>query len=496
MLEKVSQQTNAGEQAKKSQELFHKGLSCWNEGKKNEAYALLKEAYSLKPDELSIRLLFAEILMSSGNPNEAQKILEATPNEQRQSPFYLCAKLKLLLIQEKNEEAIDLGKKILLDFPSDPLAHSLYGRALRRIGNLPEALKHAQEAIRLYPNEPTYHNNLAVVLQELGNIKESIHHYRIAWQLNPNYASAKMREGLMRLLIGDWAEGWNLYEFRLGANPLAPLPGSTSPIWTPDQPIVGKAILLRAEQGIGDTLQFLRYASRIAKMGADVILEVQPPLYRLLKESNLSGVKHIIAQGHPLPPHHFQCPLLSLGQRLNLKPTKKDCSQGAYLNRNSMNFSPNTKLKRVAVCWAGNPAHLNQINRSIPLNIFSKILSIPEIQFVSLQKNVSETEKQILNQFPNIINLEEQLSDFAVTADALLQTDLLISIDTSIAHLAGALGFPTWLLLPKVPDWRWGLKGETCLWYPNTRLIRQDKFQNWHEVIELIYYELKEILKY
>ncbi len=270
----------------------------------------------------------------------------------------------------------------------------------------------------------------------------------------------------------------------------------SAPQWFGAEPIRGKTILLHAEQGLGDTLQFVRYVSRVAAQGARVVLEVQPALKDLI--SGIEGPAEVIARGEDLPEFDIHCPLLSLplafGTRLDTIPADipyltvppdRITAWSSHLERSA--------LHRVGLAWSGGRTHRNDHNRSIALTHLAPLFADPQIQFVSLQQELRDGDLEILQANPQIVHFGDELHDFADTAAVVSELDVVISVDTSVAHLAGALGKPVWILLPFAPDWRWLLDRKDSPWYPTARLFRQPKIADWDGVIECVRQELSVI---
>jgi hypothetical protein len=314
--------------------------------------------------------------------------------------------------------------------------------------------------------------------------------------LQPDYADAHWNEALLRLVRGDFSRGWAKYQWRWKSESLGVSKRNfLQPLWLGAEAIDGTTILLHSEQGFGDTIQFCRYVPLVAARGARVILEVESPLHEIM--TNLAGATQVISRGDALPDFDFQCPLPSLplafGTRLETIPAAT-----AYLR------APDQTLKnwqarlgpkarpRIGLVWSGRPAHKNDQNRSISLRSLLPLLDI-EATFVSLQKDVRSDDAAVLKERNDVLNFGDELKDFSNTAALILQLDLVISVDTSVAHLAGALGAPVWILLPYSPDWRWLLDRDDSPWYPSVRLFRQQQIGNWAGVIDQVKNELRSV---
>jgi hypothetical protein len=292
-------------------------------------------------------------------------------------------------------------------------------------------------------------------------------------------------------LQGNFREGWEEYEARWDTESFGAVKRSFSqPLWR-GEPLAGESILLHAEQGFGDTMQFVRYVPLVASRGGQVVLEIQPRLRRLL--GNLPGAAKVIVRGEELPEFSWHCPLLSLplafDTRLANIPAKVP-----YLYPGEMEVQKwSRRLQgdglRVGLAWAGNPNHVREGERSIPLEQLAPLMQVAGTTFYSLQKGPATAQ---IHKLPGIrlIDLDSQQNDFADTAAIIANLDLVITVDTAVAHLAGAMGKPVWVLLHHVPDWRWLLHRDDSPWYPAARLFRQTIAKDWTSVIGRVRMEL------
>ncbi len=288
------------------------------------------------------------------------------------------------------------------------------------------------------------------------------------------------------MLFGDLEDGFKLYEYRWKNKSIINLLGGirnfSEPLWLGEESLKGKTIYLYAEQGLGDTIQFCRYVTLLAQLGANVILEVQPSLVNLL--SRLEGVAKVIARGSSFSLNFdFQCPLLSLP--LAFKTTVNSIPAPlSYLSCNEekkLYWSEKLGTKsrpRVGLVWSGSTIHKNDKNRSLLLSQLIKFLP-NSFQYICLQKEIREIDKKTFNEFGEIKFYGDELSDFSDTAALIDLMDLVVTVDTSVAHLAGSLGKKTWILLPYTPDFRWLLDRDDSPWYPSVKLLRQTKHGDW-----------------
>jgi hypothetical protein len=346
------------------------------------------------------------------------------------------------------------------------------------------------KAIAANPNFATAYSNRGFLLNALKRHNEAMADYDKALALNPDYADAYLNKSLLKLLLGEYEEGWELHEWRWKRSELKPenISSFAQPLWLKKESLAGKTILLQAEQGLGDTIQFCRYVPMVQALGANVILEVQPPLAELISTS-ITSVK-TIARGTPLPHFDFHCPLMSLP--LAFKTTLNTIPAAVpYL------FAPTQKQKlwqdqlgkkskpRIGIVWSGAIQNTKLSYRSIPLSLLAPRLDYDRYDFFALQTEIKPDDRDVLTN-SRITLLADKLKDFTDTASVISEMDLIITIDTSVAHLSGALGKPTWVMLAFAADFRWLLDRDDSPWYPTARLFRQEKLGDWQEVVEKV----------
>jgi tetratricopeptide (TPR) repeat protein len=366
-----------------------------------------------------------------------------------------------------------------------------------RLGKKDTALASYDRALTVRPDYAEALSNRGVTLQELKRFEEALASYDRALTVRPDYAEAHWNEALLRLLTGDFSRGWVKYEWRWEGSLALPKRNFSPPLWLGADAIDGKAILLHSEQGFGDTIQFCRYVPLVAARGARVILEVERPLQELM--TTLVGATQVISKGNPLPDFDFQCPLLSLplafGTRHETTPSVTPYLRAPVqaLKSWQARLAPNAR-PRIGLVWSGKPTHKNDQNRSISLRSLIPLLDI-EATFVSLQQDVRTDDATVLKDQSSILYFGDALKNFSDTAALISNLDLVISVDTSVAHLAGALAKPVWVLLPFVPDWRWLLDRIDSPWYPTARLFRQDDTRAWDNVIARVHAALYELVQ-
>jgi tetratricopeptide (TPR) repeat protein len=377
------------------------------------------------------------------------------------------------------------------DFAS---AHSNLGTILHAEGDLQGAADCFQTAVKLSPDFPEAHNNLGGALADLGHRRQALASFQKAVELRPNFASPHWNLGLIYLLEGDLNRGWSEYEWRWQIkNLIQPAFKFTQPRWNGED-LRGRRILLHAEQGFGDAIHFSRFAPLVARRGGKVILFCPQEVVRLLQ--SVEGVEQVVEWNDPLPPFDLECPLLSLPRVFQTDLTNipasvpyispDPTSKAAWQAR----LHPIDGLK-VGLAWAGRPTHARELQRSIPLAAFSPLARLPRVRFFSLQKGLP-AQQAATAPFP-LTDWTSDLTDFADTATLVDNLDLVITADTAVAHLAGALNKPVWTLLPHTPDWRWMLDRPDSPWYPTMRLFRQPTPGDWCTPIEQVVQSLKSL---
>jgi tetratricopeptide (TPR) repeat protein len=454
---------------------------------KNPAEALqcFNKARTLAPDDVDILYQHANALISLNRHREALTELQTVL---ARKPQHFEARLNSGLTQA----ALGLTEPALADFdaalalvPQHPVAHFNRGVALIKLGRYAEAVAANERAVAAAPDYATAWLNRGMALAQLRRFEEAIASYGEVLARSKDNADAHFNRALALLTIGDYRRGFADYEWRWRRTGM-PAPKSRGRrLWLGDYALAGKTILLHAEQGLGDTIQFARYAPLVAAQGAKVVLEVQPELKAML--SRLDGVAAVVARGEAPPPFDVHCPLGSLPLALKTElpkvpaPIPYLAADAGHLSQWSAQIGA-LPPPRIAVAWAGNPAHDNDRNRSIALSTLAPLLAMPA-SFISIQRELRGDETAQLGAQPRLTHLGGALADFSDTAAVLALCDLLITVDTAPAHLAGAMGRPVWVLVPFAPDWRWTLDGETTPWYPTAQVFRQSALGDWSAVI-------------
>jgi len=374
-------------------------------------------------------------------------------------------------------------------------AYSNRGVALKDLLQLNEAVASYDRAIAIKPNYAEAYSNKGNTLMEMAKFEAALASYDQAISIKPDYAEAYWNKSLILLLQGDYKAGWEHYEWRWANETISLKPRAfDQALWRGQEDLHGKVILLHAEQGLGDSIQFCRYASLLRGYGAKVLIEVHQPLVALLR--GLDGVSDVIEAGFPLPTFDYHCPMLSLPIAFktdlsNIPSTIPYLSSSAEKREYFSKKLGDKKALRVGLVWSGSTVHTNDSNRSLKLADLIDMLP-PNCEYISLQKEVRAVDGDVLEK-SSIKSFSADLTNFTDTAALCDLMDVVISVDTSVAHLAGALGKPTWVLLPHIPDWRWLLNREDSPWYPTMRLYRQGESKSWMPVLEKLAKNIKHV---
>ncbi len=448
------------------------GTALQDLGRLDEAIGCYRKALALRPDLVESLDYLAGALQAQGKWDAAQACYERALALRPNRVESLIGLGVVLRAQGRLEEAVARYRRALASSPDHPEARNNLGVALVDLGRRAEAITHHKKALALQPDRAELHYNLGSALQRQGLYAEALACYERALALEPDYAKAHLNRSLALLLTGQLDQGWREYEWRFAVNVYDRK--FDRPLWS-GEPLSGASILIHAEQGFGDTLQFVRYLPAVAERGGRVVLEVPASLVRLAR--TVAGASEVVAAGDPLPGFDCHCPLLSLPRvfKTNLATIPNAVPYLRVPAEASADWAdriPTLSGLRVGVVWAGTTVG------AIDLRLLQPLWEVDGVSWFSLQ--VGERSSDISSVGgAKIADLSPWLTDFAETAAAVCRLDLVISVDTSVAHLAGALGRPTWLLLRYPPEWRWLLEGEDSPWYPTARLFRQRKEGDW-----------------
>jgi tetratricopeptide (TPR) repeat protein len=461
-----------------------------------EALDCLDKARALAPDDVAILNQRANALLSLGRAEEAleefRPVLGRVPQhaEARVNAGIAHAALG------SSEQAVAEFDSALSIAPGHLAAHYNRGLALHDLGRYAAAADALERVLASVPEHAGAWLGRGRALAALNRLDEAMASYGKAGAIRKDDPDVHFSEAMALLALGDYRRGFEKYEARWRRTGMPAQKGRGRPLWLGEYPLARKTVLLHAEQGFGDTIQFARYVPLLAATGANVVLEVQNELTALM--SRLDGGAKIIARGDTPPPFDVHCPLGSLPLALRTEPDSVP-AEIPYLSADEASLTKwSARLvalarPRIAIAWSGNSTHFNDRNRSIPFARLGPLFSVPA-RFVSIQRDVRSEDAEKLASESRVTHVGGELVNFTDTAAAIALADLVVSADTAVAHLAGAMGRPLWLLVPFQPDWRWTLDGETSPWYPTARLFRQTSLRDWDGVIARVAVELKRFM--
>jgi tetratricopeptide (TPR) repeat protein len=395
-------------------------------------------------------------------------------------------------------EALESCDRALALQPNLAQALSTRGSVLNGLKRYDEALASYDRALAVWPDNAEIYFNRAHTLTTLKRFDDASANYDRAIALRPDYANAHLNDALVKLLTGDFARGWEKYEWRLSMESvISSRRHFPQPLWLGEEIIRDKTILIHSEQGFGDAIQFCRFVPLVSERAARVIFEVGRPLRRLMADflADFAPTAQVIARGDPLPDFDVQVPILSLPlafrTRLETIPAATPYLHAPPPGAKNWDarIGPRTR-PRIGLAWSGNAENTRDRERSISLRQLFPLLDV-EATFVSLQKDVRADDAATLKERGDILQSGDELEDFSDTAALISQLDLVISVDTSVAHLAGALGKPAWIMVTYIPDWRWLLDRDDSPWYPTARLFRQANVDDWEGVIARVHDALR-----
>jgi tetratricopeptide (TPR) repeat protein len=508
--------------------LQHLGEALLRLKRYDEALKAFDKAIQFQPDSAELWRSLGNVLLQLNRGNEAllsyQRALQFDPRD-----FESAGKAAVQLhLQGRWEEALahfnicealqpnhapilslrgiaQRGLRNYQAYLSDSLrAHKLdptnaescnnIGEALVSLGREEEAIAWYDKALALTPNDATVLTNKAQVISQFRRLDEAAAIYSRVRTIAPNHAMAEWNLALLKLLTGDFSAGWTGREARWKIPAFsASYPRFQQPMWRGEEPVAAKTILVHVDEGLGDTIQFARYLPMLAAREARVILVVADGLQPLL--SGMAGVTQCLPLSAGLPSFDMHCPLSSLPRIFRTTLDTIPASTSYLPNPSAERLQAWEKRlrsrdrPRVGLVWSGSTDHRNDRNRSIPLQMFMRILDM-DATFVSLQKDARAADKAMLAERADIVDLTAHLTDFVETAALVSCLDLVVTVDTSVAHLAGAMGRPTWVMLPYLPDYRWLLDRDDSPWYPTMRLFRQDATRDYAPVLDRIRAEL------
>lgn len=466
------------------------GLVLQEQGKREKAIESYANALQIEPDNVKAHTNLGSLLKEERRLDEA---VECCCRAITIKPDYVEAHNTLgtcFYEQGRLEEAVSCYEQAIKLNHKHAVAYSNLGMALKDQGRNDAALECCQRAIYLKPVSAYFYNNMGALLQRMGRLDEAIINYKKAIFQKPDFAEAHMNKAFILLMNEDFVEGWSEYEWRLQTSDHG-LRAFKQPKWDGSS-LEGKSILVHAEQGYGDTIQFVRFLPLVKERGGYMIFECRQSLISLLK--NCPGIDRLVERtstGIITEQFDFHIPLLSLPGLFGTQ-TETIPSGIPYISldpdlvrRWGARFVHDRNFK-IGLVWAGNPHNRKDRIRSCFLDDFAPLADVPGVSFYTLQKGTASGQALTPPRNMKLNNLENQLPDFAETAAVIAHLDLVISVDTAVAHLAGAIGKPVWTLLQFDPDWRWLIGREDSPWYPSMRLFRQPEPDDWTSVFEEI----------
>ncbi|MGJ8620953.1 MAG: tetratricopeptide repeat protein [Methylophilaceae bacterium] len=462
-----------------------------------DSASYLKGTVTLQSNDKKSLSLYGEVLLNLKQYDEANKYLNASIDIDSTDVKTRFARGVVYMKLKQFKLALDDLTYVAQERPNFEQVYNNLGLTLRELGQYEKALAAFDDAIRLDSERGKILNNKGLLLVDLQRFDEALDCYEQALKAKPDNYDSYWNKSLLYLLKGDFNKGWPLYEYRWKSNVKESYRHFKQPLWLGEESIAGKTILIYPEQGFGDYIQFCRYIADIEKLGAQVILEVRAPLIPVIK--TLKGAFTIVESGTVLQDFDYHCPIMSLPlaikTQLDSIPANIPYLYADTEKANHWKKQLGNKIKpRVGLVWSGSVEHVNDHHRSMPLEKISPLFSLP-YAFHALQNQISDDDLKFL-QNDSLIQLHQaELNDFADTAALIEQMDLVITVDTSVAHLAGAMGKECWVLLAKAYDFRWLTNRTDSPWYPTMTLFKQPEFNDWDSVIQALKVKLDEYFK-
>jgi len=468
-------------------DLYDQAIRSHQNGNLRQAETLYRQILQLDPRQADALHLLGFLGFQTGHPQEGIPIIRRAITLNPQDPIYHFNLGIVLHSQGQLPEAAACFQAALRINPQGVEVYKNLAEVFRKQGKMEEAIACLSEALRINPEFVEGHNDVGILLKNLGRLTEALEHFDHALSIDPEHAPSRWNRALLRLRWGELLDAWKDYEFRWQK------PGCVArhldrPRWDGSL-LAGRTILIYAEQGLGDTIHFIRFAPLVKERGGNILFECQPQLKKLL--ADVAGVDQLLVQGSAPPPFDVQVPLMSLPGLLRTTLATIP-GAGSYLRANPKQIlhwrkelAPLDGFK-LGIVWQGTPTHANDPQRSVPLAQFAPLGRLEGVRLISLQ--VGKGKQQLEGvPFP-ITDLGSRfdLSTLDDLAAVLMSLHLVVTVDTAVAHLAGALGVPVWVVLPIAPDWRWFLDRSDSPWYPTMRLFRQRRPGDWADVFQQV----------
>jgi tetratricopeptide (TPR) repeat protein len=477
---------------------YNRGVVLKELNRYQDAVNSYTSAFSLKSDYVDAYNNCGNVFITLKRFEEAlacfQKAIEINPNY-----AYAYNGLGNVLMELKrfDEALVSYEKAIALNSAS-PFPHNGMGNVLQELKRFDDAILGYEKVMSLVPTSAGAYTNKGLAMQGLRNFDEAVQNFDKAIELNPEMADPHWNKALLKILRGEYEEGWQLYEYRRYKQDLKDsYPTFKQPLWLGQTPVSNQVLYIYPEQGLGDFIHFCRYVPLVEKLGAKVILKVPDPLYGMIKTMGLNA--RIVRNNEKVDEFDFHCPIMSLP--LAFKTTLEtipsntpyffsDQFKKSYWERK---FTYAANSLKVGLVWSGSKDHKKDHDRSLRLEQLNPIFDLPLALF-SLQRDVREEDQITLSRLTQIQQYSEELNDFSDTAAMIDNLDLIITVDTSVAHLAGAMAKDVWILISHLPDYRWMLDRDDSPWYPTARLFRQPDVGDWESVIDNVKKALEDYL--
>ena len=466
---------------------YNLGRAYHNQGQFNESIKAYKKALDIEPDFIEAYNSLGVSLYSIGNFQEALKCFDLMLTGSPSNPAgYNGRGISLYALGQYEESLLSLNKALAINKNFPELFNNI-GLTLHKLNKFYSAIEHFNQAIQFNPNYADAYSNRGLSLQAINKIAEAKNDFDRCLEIDSKHSDAYWNKALIKILLGEYEEGWKLYEWRWKSFSKKWARYYKEPLWLGDEPLEGRSIFIYPEQGYGDFIQFYRYIPKFQALGAKVIIEVPAALISLIRESTTEAI--VIESSQKPPRFNFQCPIMSLPLAFKTR-LESIPSSFPYLRAapEKIFFWERTIGKmyrpRIGIAWSGSSQHKNDHNRSIKIATLAPLMSLP-FEFYSLQKEVRPEDEEFLKTAP-IKDLRNDLQDFSDTAALIELMDIVVTVDTSIAHLAGALNKKVCILLPTNSDYRWMLNRMDSPWYPSAKLFRQTDTNDWTEQIAAI----------
>ncbi|MBF2753716.1 MAG: tetratricopeptide repeat protein [Gammaproteobacteria bacterium AqS3] len=473
-------------------------------GERKEAIEHIAKLYEKHPDDVDVMLHYANLLREEQNRGEAMTLYEKVLQVDAYNMAALMGIGLGLSDLSHHKQAKHWFDRAQLEDPDRPELWAGMAVALSGMGQVSEALNYSRRAVRMNPNYPDGLNNLGLLLVEADDLYNARKHYYRSMEVSPTYQEALFNIGLLDLLAGNLDDGWEGYAMRWEASTLKGFkPIYPSEEWDGRADLSGKVLLLYTEQGFGDCLQFVRYADMVQERypSVKIVMHCQPELvetFETVKSLNLVLAKDLAAppaeHGKSIPRIDYHQALLTLPQLMRTRLRNVPIDIPYIHTRPDYEVElpeKDSDLMKIAVTWSSNLANIKLLKRNMPFTNLEPLFKIEGARFYNMQLSEPHAEGQAFFDDGRLIDLKPLMGNFANTASLLKQIDLVVSVDTGLVHLCGAMGVPVWVMMPYSADWRWLSGLETNQWYPSLRIMRQSVSHSWKEVLEWVEHDLR-----